>query len=85
MEALLASSAEAGLPDWMRTDLVAVMPASIAKRMAASHAIETAPLPLDGGAFEWGLYWHKRYSTDAGHEWLRRAIAETCRPLRNAP
>ena len=73
------------VPHWLtvptivtHTDLIAVMPTSIAQRLVPAHGLAQFPVPLGGDPFEWSLYWHRRHSADPGHEWLRQAVrAET--------
>jgi DNA-binding transcriptional LysR family regulator len=71
------------VPHWLAvprivagTDLVAVMPESIASRMADTFDLQTGPPPLEDCAFVWCLYWHRRHGSDRGHEWLRRLTGE---------
>jgi DNA-binding transcriptional LysR family regulator len=72
------------------SDLVAAMPARWATESdalwhgangpgPASALYHTAPLPLDGVVFAIDLLWQPRYDGDAGHAWLRAAIAEQFR------
>lgn len=79
------------LPHWVvvadviaATDLIAIMPHSFARSFLRDRPIALSPPPFANTAFTWSLYWHRRYSGDAGHAWLRRVIAETMEPLKQA-
>jgi DNA-binding transcriptional LysR family regulator len=72
------------LPHWLsagevlrRSGLIAVMPDSIARRVAEETGLRVLPLPLEDTGFSWHLYWHVRNSRDAAHIWLRDKIMET--------
>ncbi|MBL4720035.1 MAG: LysR family transcriptional regulator [Alphaproteobacteria bacterium] len=74
------------VPHWLAapeilatSDLVAVMPASIAQKLSAHHALQTCALPFLETTFQWSLYWHMRYDNDPGHRWLRQTIIDTHR------
>ena len=69
------------VPHWLtvptivtHTDLIAVMPTSIAQRLVPAHGLAQFPVPLGGDPFAWSLYWHRRHTADPGHEWLRQAV-----------
>lgn len=69
------------VPHWLtvptivtHTDLIAVMPASIAHRLVPAHGLAQHAVPLGGDPFEWALYWHRRHTGDPGHRWLRDAV-----------
>ncbi|MDR3537730.1 MAG: LysR family transcriptional regulator [Acetobacteraceae bacterium] len=72
------------------SNLVAAMPARWAMESgalgsaaegagSASGRYHIEPLPLDGIVFAIDLLWQPRYDADAGHAWLRAAIAEQFR------
>jgi hypothetical protein len=67
-----------------RTDLVLTVPSVVAELLAqrASFRILSPPLPLPG--FEVKQYWHERFHSDPGNQWLRHAIASLFRgyPIR---
>ena len=58
------------------SDLIATMPASVAKAMAGATRTVTLKVPLSLPNIAVSLYWHERYQNDAGHAWLRQYIAE---------
>ncbi|WP_198299115.1 LysR family transcriptional regulator [Bordetella genomosp. 13] len=58
------------------SDLIATMPVSIAKTMAAATKTVTLKVPLGLPNIAVSLYWHERYQDDAGHAWLRQYIAD---------
>jgi DNA-binding transcriptional LysR family regulator len=57
------------------TDLAVVMPRNIAEGFAeeGGYAIVEPPFPLRD--FSVSLHWSKRFESDPGNTWLRRAIA----------
>ena len=70
------------LPHWLampeilrQTDLIALVPESIASRFAASHGIVSSESPVADTSFAWTLYWHRRHDNDQGLAWLRDQIA----------
>lgn len=69
------------VPHWLAvpaivaaSDLVAVMPESLAGRFATAQRLALIDLPLPDPAFTWALYWHRRHSGDQGLAWLRDRI-----------
>jgi len=56
------------------SDLLAVMPRSIAERYTTTCPIVLVPVPCGQHHLTWCLYWHKRHTADAGHRWLRDVI-----------
>ncbi|MGI9385192.1 MAG: LysR family transcriptional regulator [Methyloligellaceae bacterium] len=71
------------LPHWLAvpeivasSDLIAVMPESIARRFAVSFGVALATPPLRNHAFTWSMYWHRRHASDDGHHWLRDLIRQ---------
>ncbi len=74
------------VPHWLAvpkivaaSDLVAIMPHSIARQFQQDGVIVLLESPLADTALLWSLYWHRRHTTDAGSAWLRELIAETAR------
>jgi DNA-binding transcriptional LysR family regulator len=79
------------LPHWTvvadvvaASDLIAIMPESFAATFARDRPIVLVTPPFASTAFTWSLYWHRRYTADAGHAWLRRVVQETAAGLRTA-
>jgi DNA-binding transcriptional LysR family regulator len=74
------------VPHWLAapeillaSDLVAVMPNSIAQKLTERQGLTAYALPFLETMFHWSLYWHRRYDTDSGHRWLRQAIIDNYR------
>ena len=70
------------LPHWLavpeilrQSDLIALVPESIASRFAANHGVVCSEPPIAETAFTWALYWHRRHDNDQGLAWLREQIA----------
>ncbi|WP_200919917.1 LysR family transcriptional regulator [Duganella sp. Leaf126] len=59
------------------TDLVVTVPEKLAQRAAAPFDLVFARPPLPLPALQTRLFWHRRYSDDAGNRWLRELMAET--------
>lgn len=78
------------LPHWLAvpeivasSDLVAVMPMSIARRVARDRRVALASPPFENPAFAWALYWHRRHNSDHAHQWLRRLISDASADLKS--
>jgi DNA-binding transcriptional LysR family regulator len=56
------------------SDLLAVMPRSIAERYTTTCPLVLVPVPFGQHHLTWCLYWHKRHTADAGHRWLRDVL-----------
>jgi len=57
------------------SDLIATMPASVARAMSTATRTVTLKVPLSLPNIAVSLYWHERYQDDPGHAWLRQYIA----------
>ena len=64
-----------------RTDLIAVVPAEVARTLKESGGVEALPLPFDAPTFTIRQFWHQRFHNDPGNRWLRREIHHLFRPL----
>ena len=64
-----------------RSDLVATLPASLARRVAAGGRLVAVPPPLDLGGFTISLVWHARHQDEPRHAWLRRTVAAAAASL----
>ncbi len=66
------------VPEIIETsDLLAVLPSTVARIMAPQRRIKILPLPLDKPpCFEVKQFWHERSHQDEGTRWLRSVIAE---------
>lgn len=74
------------VPHWLvvpeivaRSDLVATMPLSIARRFAGDGRVVLHRPPFERTGFRWSLYWHRRHHGDRGHAWLRALLGEAAR------
>lgn len=70
------------------TDLLAVIPSTVARVMAPLRRIKILPLPLTAPNFEVKQFWHERSHQDEGTRWLRGVIASLfmeSRPVPAAP
>ena len=58
------------------TDLVALVPRSVAESLAAQDTVHFVPAPIALPEFVVKQCWHARYHHDAGNQWLRQQIAQ---------
>ncbi len=58
------------------TDLVAIVPHSVARELSAEQSFKLVVPPIGLPEFDIKQCWHKRFHTDAGNQWLRSQIAE---------
>jgi DNA-binding transcriptional LysR family regulator len=56
------------------TDMVASMPARLARRMSSMAQVSLFDIPLELPTFDVRMLWHPRTSNSAAHEWLRSLI-----------
>ena len=73
------------VPHWLAvpeilcaSSLLAVVPASLAVRMAEKQPLQICPLQFLETEFDWGLYWHRRYDNDDAKVWFRRELVTLC-------
>ena len=59
------------------TDLVVTVPEKLAQRAAAPFNLAYLRPPLDLPSLQTNIFWHRRYTQDAGNQWLRKLLAET--------
>ena len=59
------------------SDLVVTVPEKLAQRAAAPFQLSYVRPPLALPTLQTRLFWHRRYSQDAGNQWLRNLVAET--------
>lgn len=55
------------------SDLLSVMPESLAQGFGSEYAVR--PLPFASSEFVWKVYWHRRHSGNPGIGWLSDLIA----------
>lgn len=58
------------------TDMIATLPSSVARGLAAASRTVVLPAPLPLPLLSISLYWHERYQNDQAHAWLRQCIGE---------
>lgn len=61
------------------TDLIAALPARVARVHAESLGLQTLPLPLSVSGFTVSMVWHSRQTGEPGHDWLRSQLTAACR------
>jgi DNA-binding transcriptional LysR family regulator len=63
------------------TDLVATLPAGMARQYAQYFDFRILKLPIRTEPFRIFQVWHERFDDDAGHRWMRETMKEVCRRL----
>jgi DNA-binding transcriptional LysR family regulator len=63
------------------SDLVACVPARLARRMTGMAPVALFDLPLDLPTFDVRMLWHPRTANASAHEWLRGVVVECARVL----
>jgi len=58
------------------TDLLCVVPRQLAEVYATHGQVRIMPLPVKAESFRVAQFWHKRFDSDQGNEWLRGVIRE---------
>lgn len=58
------------------TDLVAIVPHSVASELSAEHPLKLVVPPIPLPEFDIKQCWHGRFHNDDGNQWLRAQIAE---------
>ncbi len=61
------------------TDLVACIPARLARRMTSMAKVAVFEIPLELSTFDVRMLWHPRTTGSAPHEWLRNLVIECAR------
>lgn len=61
------------------TQMLSIVPASLAVALTRSGELSRRPLPYQAGTSIMRAVWHSRDEHDAGHIWLRDMVAETAR------
>jgi DNA-binding transcriptional LysR family regulator len=51
-----------------RTDLLSVMPETLARRLGPNLAVR--PLPFASKPFDWRMYWHRRHDNNPAQLWI---------------
>ncbi|MEQ6248778.1 LysR family transcriptional regulator [Sulfitobacter sp. HNIBRBA3233] len=67
------------------SDLIALLPSALAHRVAADAGLEVyrPPMPVPTATLE--MVWHRKFSSDPAHTWLRNQIAALLAPLDEKP
>lgn len=63
------------------TDVISVMPRSLATKLAAFYNLRILESPLRLPRVKYVSYWHERNQLDPGHRWLRHMVQEAARNL----
>jgi DNA-binding transcriptional LysR family regulator len=63
------------------TDLVAVLPERLARRICRLPAIEVVPFPLEQAGLTATLWWHPNREHDPAHGWLLALLTEASREI----
>jgi len=53
------------------------VPEKLAQRAEAPFNLAYLRPPLDLPSLQTNIFWHRRYTQDAGNQWLRNLLAET--------
>ncbi|MBL8381446.1 MAG: LysR family transcriptional regulator [Burkholderiales bacterium] len=64
-----------------RSNLLATVPARIARTFAASLPLQVLEPPVPLPVLEVSLYWHERAHKDALHRWMRALVIEAAREV----
>jgi len=67
------------LPLLTRTELIATVPARLARAMAEFANIRILPPPLPLPKIRVSLYWHERFHREPANEWLRNLYLQAMR------
>jgi len=60
-----------------QTDLLSVMPESLARGLGSDLTLRS--LPFASLPFDWKIYWHSRHDSSPGHAWVIELIARSAR------
>ena len=67
------------------TDMVAILPASIARRMQTDLPLSTRPLPIQIPPSHMMLYYHKGRLQEKAYDWMRQSLRQAARSDEHAP
>jgi len=56
------------------SDLIACIPASLARALAGQNGVRALALPFDIAPLAISQFWHERFQRDDGHHWLRAIV-----------
>jgi DNA-binding transcriptional LysR family regulator len=63
------------------SDLIATVPARLAKGLAEELPLQILEPPLNVPDMRIGVYWHERTHKEASHRWFRQILAEVAKTL----
>ncbi|BDY05567.1 LysR family transcriptional regulator [Ferrimonas sp. YFM] len=72
--AATTGSLQMQLPLLPGSDLIALLPESLAQRASEALGLATRPCPLKMDAITITAHWHQRAKVDAGHRWVREIL-----------
>lgn len=58
------------------SDLVGIVPAIYANRIAEAYGLQVIALPMPEVEQRFQMIWHRKFESDPGHKWLRDEVAE---------
>ncbi len=58
-------------PELLADDFLVTLPSQVARVLAREATIKTKPLPFELPAYNYYMFWHRRFSGDPRHRWLR--------------
>lgn len=64
------------------SDFIATLPRRLVQAFPPQLSIKILEAPIRLPRMRYAAFWHDRSHADAGHQWLRRAVAETAKQLR---
>jgi len=67
------------------SDLLAVVPESLARHSRETLPIQVLRLPFEVPSTDVTMLWHERLHNDRAHQWLRRTLLEIARAIHGAP
>ena len=70
-----------GLSTLRNTNLIAIIPSSIAKKAEEEFKLRTFRSPVIIPQVEISIVWHEMQSQDSGHQWLRGIIKKVLAQL----
>ena len=80
------------VPHWLavpeivaRSDLIAIMPLSIALRFQRGDMLALLDPPFPDTSLEWSVYWHRRQASDPAINWLREILADVAQAVMAEP
>jgi DNA-binding transcriptional LysR family regulator len=63
------------------TGRVALVQRQLGLQLSASGQVRAVPCPFDAAPLIEAMWWHPMHEIDAGHQWLRRRLAEAARTI----